>query len=415
MTWLRTSRRRESDSLPSSNETTTTTTTTTNCLWVTGAAGTGKTAILQSIAETCASEGNLAATFFFSYRWAERDNYDRFVPTIAYQLAQKIESTREFITAAVLKDISIFNQDFQSQLEALVLHPLAQAREKDSQADHPRPPWPHVIIIDALDECQFNIKQQTIILEALHKALQSHRFPFRIIIASRPEKLIRTHFSGSGSKSTRRIHLDEDYDANSDIRLYLQSSFNAIRAKYHLDESWPSDADVQLLVRRASGQFIYASTALKYIDDPSQQPEEHLHHVLNIEADHQAPETHPLAPLDILYTSILNRCPDPTQSALTVQMISVLHSRLSAGSINHLLGYRPQDHARIFDGLHSLLHVPAHDNPDAFYNLHHKTLVDFLESTPTRAQHLFNSKKLVYSKIGAQYLKLCTRTATGEQ
>ncbi|KAF6755298.1 hypothetical protein DFP72DRAFT_782643, partial [Ephemerocybe angulata] len=37
-------------------------------LWVTGPAGTGKTAILGSIAERCKADGTLAATFFISKR-----------------------------------------------------------------------------------------------------------------------------------------------------------------------------------------------------------------------------------------------------------------------------------------------------------------------------------------------------------
>jgi hypothetical protein len=62
--------------------------------WVKGPAGFGKSAIAQSMAEACAAEGTLAASFFFSRRHAERSNSKRLFPTIALQLATSIPQAR---------------------------------------------------------------------------------------------------------------------------------------------------------------------------------------------------------------------------------------------------------------------------------------------------------------------------------
>ncbi|KAF9441419.1 hypothetical protein P691DRAFT_779803, partial [Macrolepiota fuliginosa MF-IS2] len=54
-------------------------------LWLLGPAGVGKSAIAQTIAEECAADGSLGATFFFS-RLNNRNNPHSVIPTIVYQL-----------------------------------------------------------------------------------------------------------------------------------------------------------------------------------------------------------------------------------------------------------------------------------------------------------------------------------------
>jgi len=56
--------------------------------WINGSAGTGKTTIAYTVAETCRKSGILGASFFCSRDNAECSNSKLIFPTIAYQLGQ---------------------------------------------------------------------------------------------------------------------------------------------------------------------------------------------------------------------------------------------------------------------------------------------------------------------------------------
>ncbi|TEB30448.1 hypothetical protein FA13DRAFT_1630805, partial [Coprinellus micaceus] len=68
---------------------------------MTGAAGSGKTAIALTIADYCDSDGTLAASFFFSSSDDTRNSCLRLVSTIAYQLGLRNNALRSTIAAAV--------------------------------------------------------------------------------------------------------------------------------------------------------------------------------------------------------------------------------------------------------------------------------------------------------------------------
>lgn len=95
-------------------------------MWVKGPAGTGKTAIPQTIAERCAKEGLLAASFFFSYRAPETRHKNYVIPTLAYQLAQNVYGLGAPILAAIERDPHIFSKNMQTQMDALIMHLTAR-------------------------------------------------------------------------------------------------------------------------------------------------------------------------------------------------------------------------------------------------------------------------------------------------
>ena len=65
-------------------------------LWISAPAGSGKSAILQTIAERFHASGGLAASFFFSRAAAQRRTETYLIATIASQLAMSIPSTKPF-------------------------------------------------------------------------------------------------------------------------------------------------------------------------------------------------------------------------------------------------------------------------------------------------------------------------------
>ncbi|KAJ7315004.1 hypothetical protein DFH08DRAFT_716038, partial [Mycena albidolilacea] len=76
-------------------------------MWLYGPAGTGKSAIAQSMAEKWAADYNLAATFFFG-RWRAGGGSGKCLfPTIAYQLALHIPGLLESVGLAVEMDCQV--------------------------------------------------------------------------------------------------------------------------------------------------------------------------------------------------------------------------------------------------------------------------------------------------------------------
>ncbi|RXW14406.1 hypothetical protein EST38_g11450 [Candolleomyces aberdarensis] len=375
--------------------------------WVTGPAGTGKTAIMGSLADRCATNGILGATFFFA-SWSAsigRRRKTAFVTTIAHQLAQHREDLQTAISTAIEKSPGVFDKNLRVQMEILVLTPL---REVVRQSDGPG--LRGAIIIDGVDECEAeqyhditstgpqgkpdrkNAEDQLEILQVLRAASSDPSFPFRIIIASRPERVFREFFDPENSPTpfAHKLDLHEDYNADNDITLFLEAQFNQLRRRYGLPLSWPPPGAIQTLVKNASGQFIYAATVIRALDSGHREPPKALlEAVLKMGATRETTSS-PLGQLDALYSHILESSPDPPLSILWLQAIAwysngqapipgtlcvafninlLLQTDLDSNEVEHLLG-----------NLHSLIQIPPPDDrATAKYSFYHKSLIDFLQ------------------------------------
>ncbi|PPQ88809.1 hypothetical protein CVT25_010460, partial [Psilocybe cyanescens] len=245
-------------------------------LWLYGPAGAGKSAIAQTLAELCAAKNGLLASFFFSRSDPRRNNEKTFVTTLAYQLWSHIPESRPIIEAVINNNPAIFQLNFDTQFRTLFLDPLLQLSSTGRFTSGT--PFPNLIIIDGLDECNGADIQNTI-LNTISNALQRHRsaLPFRFLVASRPEYHLTTSFSGAPLYTLAfRLALDDTYKPDKDIRVYLIDSFRDIRKTHimhdHLPDSWPSWEDIDKLVAKSSGQFIYAATVIRYVSSPRRNP-----------------------------------------------------------------------------------------------------------------------------------------------
>ena len=242
----------------------------TTVLWIHGPAGSGKTAICQMLAEQCEEDEGLAATFFFEGGSAGRVDARLLVTTIAYQIANSIESARGHISNAVLKNPQqIFEKTLRVQMRDLLIKPLQQT-VADASASTPHS---RLLLIDGLDECRPHEAQEDI-LHVIYDAVTRNRLPLCIIISSRCEPQIRDAFEGYLQGITRTIALDGSLNPDQDIETYLRGSFADILHKHRHDpvvksltHDWPSEATMQTLISKASGQFIYATTVVKFVDN----------------------------------------------------------------------------------------------------------------------------------------------------
>ncbi|KAF8965444.1 hypothetical protein BDZ97DRAFT_782800 [Flammula alnicola] len=133
------------------------------------------------------------------------------------------------------------------------------------------------------------IQIPTIHLDVLFRAAKEVTAPLFFLIASRPEIHIRDAFNEPFHNSfTLRIVLDDAYRPDADIKLFLESRFRDIKQKHsslsQLQPPWPSEPDIARLVQKSSGQFIYASTVMKYIDSQYYWPPDRLNVIFGLSA-----------------------------------------------------------------------------------------------------------------------------------
>ena len=287
---------------------------TSSFFWLYGPAGAGKTAILQAIAEfLCTpseSSQNFGGSFFFSRGKKGRDQGHFLFSTIAYQLALKVPGLRQHVNRITESDPTLHAKSMNVQLQALIVDAFRYLS--------PLPQRSYLVIIDGLDECHEKATQQ-MILRLLCETITVHKLPLRFLIGSRPETHIRDSFDQESLYMvTRRVVLDEKFNPGRDIQVFLQDGFAKIRAKNpilsHVEQPWPEEGIVDLLVQRSSGQFIYATTVLKFVGADFCSPTRQL--ALVLKPDHTA-----FSDLDQLYTQILSVYPSAVN---IVQVLGII-------------------------------------------------------------------------------------------
>ncbi|RXW23121.1 hypothetical protein EST38_g2754 [Candolleomyces aberdarensis] len=369
--------------------------------WVTGPAGTGKSAIMGSVADTCKQNGVPAVTFFFaSYASPDRRRKTAFIPTLAYQLTEHLPALKNSVAQAMRDKPLLFKKNLRVQMEALILTPLRQVAVESKV--------PGVVLIDGLDECEAEQffdshvasrtgksmerekgEDQLEILQVLREAALDPAFPFRIVIASRPERVFREFFNNESHKSSfaPSLVLDEKYNPNADIILFLQAKFSEIRRRYKLSPSWPSPETLATLLDQASGQFIYAATVIRYITTSRHgSPQTLLDQVLKVKP---SSGTNPFSHLDAFYTHILQSASNTIlavkwlwiiKGEVTHDLFFYLHHTPAAFIINLLLQTDDGGAEYVLGDLHSLIDVPPSDDLGTPYRPYHKSLYDFLGS-----------------------------------
>jgi hypothetical protein len=245
--------------------------------WLRGPAGSGKSAIAQSIAEGCDQHGELAASFFFDRKNAGRSDIADFIPTIAYQLAISVPSTKILMQSALQLDPSISDQTRQHQFKKLIVDPFLTLKGLIS---------PKVIIVDALDQCDEEGHVEEL-LTLLTDACQNDWFPLRFCLTSRAEDYIESLFEDYKIRCKVYSLALEEFDARDDIRTFFKVRLSMIytrnwRRMPDVPIPWPSRSDLDQLVVKSSGIFIFASTIFKFINDGNDLPHRKLQTALKI-------------------------------------------------------------------------------------------------------------------------------------
>ncbi|KAF8150991.1 hypothetical protein B0H34DRAFT_801889 [Crassisporium funariophilum] len=351
-------------------------------MWVHGPAGAGKSAILQTIAELCHAAGLLGASFFFSRNAAGLNDADLLVPTLVYQLCISIPEMRSHVEVSLEQDPLILSRSVEAQLESLLLGPLTRAACDPSTEGLLRS-RPRLIILDGLDECG-QPKTQRHLLTLLSGAALKLPIPLFFLIASRPEQHIRNTFISQPLVSTTSLlALDDSYLPGKDIETFLRSRFEEIRQPHRrLSTSWPSAADISRLVDQSSGQFIYASTVINYVDSARHEPDERLKIIFGIKP---AGKETPFAELDALYKHIFS-CVQNLEKVLEVLgsllIWNDLHERvmwpMDPKFVEIMLCLPPGDLTVLFGDICSIVYIPGETAYLQTIRILHASLGDFL-------------------------------------
>ena len=344
--------------------------------WLNGLAGTGKSTIAQTFAETSFSDGKLGASFFCSRDFEDRSNIQKIFPTLAFQLACRFPQFREELLPVLRTNPDIERDSLCSQLETLIIGPFKTTRIRT------------LIIVDALDECK-DEEPASAILSVLSRYID--KIPgVKFFITGRPEPRIRSGFRLELLRpitEVLRLHDVERSSVDSDIKLFFETRLGEIaknRSDCDLTESWPSPYDINILSRKSAGLFIYASTVIKFVASPYHLPSERL--TLIITLPHSTAHEGKTG-IDVLYTQVLEQAFHDLDSGDqevysrfrlvvgTVLLVSYPLSRKSLSELSENCG-TPSHISNTLRSLHSLLLIPMGEVEPI--HTFHKSFPDFL-------------------------------------
>ncbi|KAF9441892.1 hypothetical protein P691DRAFT_851175 [Macrolepiota fuliginosa MF-IS2] len=360
-------------------------------------AGVGKSAIIQTLAESESRPDRVIVTLFFS-ALNGRNDPNRVLTTLAYQLAVQDPSYQAYVVELMSRDPRSLDKSMGEQFRKLFIEPF-------TQRDIGRGSTPWIIILDGLDECRPPDTRSQVetswehtqceIIGLISTFVSEHpSAPLLWIISSCPESHLRAFFSHTDIYAAHwevEVPIDSD-EACQDMERYLRGEFENICQKYPdhipLGSPWPCECNISMITDSAHGHFAFAATVMRFIEDPDiGDPIAQLKHILICSV-----EGNPLAALDVLYTSILQRI-NPATLSLTKRILgyflsadgyfSPLYAPLLTVACN-ILNIEQNCAYSALQKLYSMLNIPQPtDAGGKSLTFHHKSFTDYLyKSTP---------------------------------
>jgi hypothetical protein len=302
----------------------------------------------------------------------------KFVTSIAVQLVNNVPSLQQHIYDAITKRKDVASQSLRDQWRQLVLYPLSKLDCNACQCSY-------VLIVDALDECDDD-NNVRIILQLLAEARSLKTVRLRVFLTSRPEIPIRHGMYRIPQPEHQDFVLQNIPPAiiNHDISLFLEYNLGIIGQEWTLGAGWPGEQALRQLVLNASGLFIWAATACRFIREGKRFALKRLDAILKGSSSAvTAPEKH----LNEIYIAVLKHSissdyTDEEKEELcgmlkhTLGSVVVLLSPLSAFSLSRLLHLPKEVVDRTLEDLYAILDIPEDQTHPL--RLHHPSFRDFL-------------------------------------
>ncbi|KIJ31747.1 hypothetical protein M422DRAFT_36112, partial [Sphaerobolus stellatus SS14] len=331
-------------------------------LWLYGPAGAGKSTIVQTIAEQCDDRKNLAFSYFFSRRNANRNDLTKFMPTFAYELVRALPSLGTSVREVIHRDPSIFGRRLELQANTLIVEPLKVVSEQMPRM---------IVVIDGLDEYSDDTGKLPLenFVRVLVGAIKD--MPFRIFFSSRPESYINAIFKHP------QLHVEimeiplRDWETRGDVFSYLRTE---LRIQVF---PWPSEDDLWTLVGKSEGIFIYASTLVKFVG---------ARNCNSIKRLQVAMESH--NGLDSLFTQVLDSAKEHPDFLFVLGITMFLRKPLNLWQLAQFLKWSTYGIQSALEGSLSILYVPEED--DDFIRPYHASLQDFLNDLGRSGNHFLD-------------------------
>jgi hypothetical protein len=348
----------------------------------------------------------LGASFFFSRGGGDVAHSRMFVTSIALQLVSSIPTLHQYICDTITERGDISSLSLRDQWHQLVLGPL-------SKLDGDCCKSLYVLVVDALDECEDdNIR---IILHLLAEARSLERVRLRVFLTSRPEIPIRYGFCQIPDREHQDfvLHSISPSIVDHDIFIFLEYSLRLIGQERSLGAGWPREEAIKYLVQVASGLFIWAATACRFIREGKRFEAKRLDTIVKGSGSSAtAPEKH----LNEIYMTVLKHYVSPKHTEEEKEesyyllrkilgSIAILFSPLSAYSLSRLLCVTKEDIDKTLEDLHSVLDVPKDQTRPL--RLHHPSFRDFLlNSDRCKDPNFWVDEKQAHQRLADNCMRL---------
>lgn len=208
----------------------------------------------------------------------------------------------------MIDDPRLLEKGIMYQFSLLIVEPFASPglvlRGSQSQ-------W--TILLDGLDECDGEEAQVLIVKLISRFSAQHPTAPLVWVIASRPEAHLNVVFESGEVRDTYwtlTVPTNTD-EACRDVEQFLRAKFKEVGQKYRdlipVSAPWPMERDLVRIFKAASGLFVFASTLIRFVDDPHVcDPISQLAAIVSLAEDVR---TDPLSILHMFYTRILDNVP----------------------------------------------------------------------------------------------------------
>ncbi|RDW66554.1 hypothetical protein BP6252_10189 [Coleophoma cylindrospora] len=376
--------------------------------WLSGIAGTGKSTIARTVCRRFKEEKIIGASFLFSRDKDDLRKPDKFVSTIAAQIARTTPEIIPYLCDVIAKPPPIFEQGLTEQWKDLIDQPLTKLKEVND------PSKSIAVVIDALDECEADNHFNSI-LQLLTEMKASKANTLRLFITSRPEIAIRCGFHNMPEVSYHNLmlHLIPEEVVKHDITIYLRHELDRIREDKGLGNDWPSEETFQKLLQNSGRLFIYPATICRFLGK-SIFPKRDLAKILQSgTAHHRSSDS-----LDIMYTQILEKAISEVHDEdlkdvvqLFQQIIGsilVLSDTLSANTLTDLLDISSHEMSPILEPLYSVLDIPT--SKDQPLRIFHLSFRDFLvNESRCKDSRLRIDQRQAHAKVLTNCLKIMSR------
>ena len=257
-----------------------------NVLWISGSPGVGKSTVMSSLESSLRTAGRFGASFFFDRSDAYYSDPAALWPTVAYDLARKYQLMSERLVKNLRDDkVDPGRPDIELHFKYMIQNPLSymwdsvaagaggvneELSDEEQSDDGNSAVKPPVIIIDALDECAGSDDSQSVQRNILFNTLTywSHLHPsIKLVVTSRDERIPPSFVNVCDHIVLKTGDLVSS-EENDDIKTFMERRFaDDIAPRYpSLRPTWPGHSTIMRLTECAAGLFIWADTALKYIE-----------------------------------------------------------------------------------------------------------------------------------------------------